>query len=157
MTYLPLLHFAFDILDHVQDSLTVSHRRGKTLGGGSSINGAAWTRGLDAQYDAWGSLLEASEAFLDWSWNSLFNYMKKVQYLIILSIPCHPFSHQSNYMLMNHLFRQKRSHLRTGNNVKRVRIAWIATMGLTGQFKQRSRTLCTVALNRVTLLKLSNP
>ena len=37
-------------------------RSGKTLGGSSSINGGAWTRGLAAQYDAWSSLLETSEA-----------------------------------------------------------------------------------------------
>lgn len=51
---------------------------GKTLGGSSSINGAAWTRGLDAQYDAIGDLLEPSEANLQWNWQNLFGYMKKV-------------------------------------------------------------------------------
>ncbi|KIM23455.1 GMC oxidoreductase [Serendipita vermifera MAFF 305830] len=50
---------------------------GKTLGGGSSINGGHWTRGLDAQYDAWGQLLESSEASLNWNWANLFDYMKK--------------------------------------------------------------------------------
>lgn len=52
---------------------------GKTLGGSSSINGAAWTRGLAAQYDAWSSLLESSEASLNWNWDNLFTYMKKVR------------------------------------------------------------------------------
>ncbi|QRV78525.1 GMC oxidoreductase [Ceratobasidium sp. AG-Ba] len=50
---------------------------GKTLGGSSSINGAAFTRGLAAQYDAWSSLLTSSEQSLNWNWNSLFSYMKK--------------------------------------------------------------------------------
>ena len=57
---------------------------GKTLGGSSSINGAAWTRGLDAQYDAWSQLLEQSEQNLNWNWASMFAYMKKVQ---IISSP----------------------------------------------------------------------
>jgi choline dehydrogenase len=52
---------------------------GKTLGGSTSINGAAWTRGIAAQYDAWSTLLEPSEAYLDWNWSSLFQYMKKVR------------------------------------------------------------------------------
>ncbi|KAA1476331.1 alcohol oxidase [Dentipellis sp. KUC8613] len=52
-------------------------RGGKTLGGSSSINGAHWTRGMQAQYDAWSTLLEPSEASVGWNWNSLFTYMKK--------------------------------------------------------------------------------
>jgi choline dehydrogenase-like flavoprotein len=51
---------------------------GKTLGGSSSINGGHWTRGLAAQYDAWSSLLEPSEASVGWNWQNLFGYMKKV-------------------------------------------------------------------------------
>ncbi|KAK0458306.1 glucose oxidase [Desarmillaria tabescens] len=50
---------------------------GKTLGGSSSINGGAYTRGLDAQFDAWSSLLEEDEASAEWSWESIFSYMKK--------------------------------------------------------------------------------
>ncbi|KAF8897995.1 hypothetical protein CPB84DRAFT_1815762 [Gymnopilus junonius] len=50
---------------------------GKTLGGGSSINGAAYTRGLNAQYDSWSSLLETSEASVGWNWQGLWSYMKK--------------------------------------------------------------------------------
>ena len=61
---------------------------GKTLGGSSSINGAAWTRGLDAQYDAWSQLLEKSEQNLNWNWASMFSYMKKVR--IISSQPQPP-------------------------------------------------------------------
>ncbi|KAG9089557.1 hypothetical protein FRC06_001487 [Ceratobasidium sp. 370] len=52
---------------------------GKTLGGSSSINGAAFTRGLAAQYDAWSSLLTPAEQSLNWNWNSLFSYMKKAE------------------------------------------------------------------------------
>jgi choline dehydrogenase-like flavoprotein len=51
---------------------------GKTLGGSTSINGAAYTRGLNAQYDAWSSLLEPSEAGVGWNWQNLWSYMKKV-------------------------------------------------------------------------------
>ena len=52
---------------------------GKTLGGSTSINGGAWTRGLNAQYDALSSLLEDSEQSVGWNWDSLFEYMKKVR------------------------------------------------------------------------------
>lgn len=52
---------------------------GKTLGGSSSINGGAWTRGMAAQYDAWSTLLEPSEASVGWNWNGIFSYMKKVR------------------------------------------------------------------------------
>lgn len=50
---------------------------GKTLGGGSSINGAHYTRGLKAQYDSWTTLLETSESGVGWDWNGLWSYMKK--------------------------------------------------------------------------------
>ncbi|RDB29937.1 Glucose oxidase [Hypsizygus marmoreus] len=50
---------------------------GKTFGGGSSINGAAYTRGLKEQYDAWSTLLEPSEASVGWNWTGVWNYMKK--------------------------------------------------------------------------------
>ncbi|KAI0716163.1 alcohol oxidase [Cerioporus squamosus] len=54
-------------------------RGGKTLGGSSSINGGHWTRGLNAQYDAWSSLLEDSEASIGWNWDGIFSYMKKAE------------------------------------------------------------------------------
>jgi choline dehydrogenase len=70
---------------------------GKTIGGSSSINGGElirtwffnaghicalghYTRGLAAQYDAWSSLLTPAEKSLNWNWNSLFGYMKKVRF-----------------------------------------------------------------------------
>jgi len=52
---------------------------GKTLGGGTSINGMVWTRGLAAQYDAWSELLEPAEASVGWNWDNLFTYMKKAE------------------------------------------------------------------------------
>ncbi|OJT13695.1 Glucose oxidase [Trametes pubescens] len=54
-------------------------RGGKTLGGSSSINGADWTRGLAAQYDAFTELLEPEEASVGWNWDNLFSYMKKAE------------------------------------------------------------------------------
>ncbi|CAE6445439.1 unnamed protein product [Rhizoctonia solani] len=50
---------------------------GKTLGGTSSINGAIYTRGHAAQYDAWSDLLTTDERNLNWNWDSIFKYMKK--------------------------------------------------------------------------------
>ncbi|KAG5719362.1 Glucose oxidase [Termitomyces sp. T112] len=50
---------------------------GKTFGGGSSINGAAYTRGAKEQYDAWSTLLEPSEVNVGWNWAGLSSYMKK--------------------------------------------------------------------------------
>ncbi|KAK7052564.1 glucose oxidase [Favolaschia claudopus] len=52
---------------------------GKTLGGSTSINGAAWTRAPSSQYDAWSSLLEANESSVGWNWDGMFNYMKKAE------------------------------------------------------------------------------
>jgi choline dehydrogenase len=49
---------------------------GKTLGGSSSINGAAYTRGMAAQFDALSDLLDPADASLNWNWDSLFGYMK---------------------------------------------------------------------------------
>ncbi|KAG6811132.1 hypothetical protein H0H92_008828 [Tricholoma furcatifolium] len=50
---------------------------GKTFGGGSSINGATYTRGAKEQYDAWSTLLEPSEANVGWNWDGIWSYMKK--------------------------------------------------------------------------------
>ncbi|KAF9517618.1 GMC oxidoreductase [Hydnum rufescens UP504] len=52
---------------------------GKTLGGSSSINGAAWTRGLKQQYDSWLQLLDPADANSGWDWNGMFSYMKKAE------------------------------------------------------------------------------
>ncbi len=51
---------------------------GKTLGGSTSINGAAWNRASRAQYDALGGLVGSS----GWSWDSLLGYMKKSENFI---------------------------------------------------------------------------
>ncbi|KAG6885228.1 hypothetical protein C0993_004635 [Termitomyces sp. T159_Od127] len=50
---------------------------GKTFGGGSSVNGAAYTRGAKEQYDAWSTLLEPFEADVGWNWDGLCPYMIK--------------------------------------------------------------------------------
>lgn len=50
---------------------------GKTLGGSSSINSALYTRGMAAQYDAWSSLLETSDASVGWDWKGMQTYMEK--------------------------------------------------------------------------------
>ncbi|KAF9268268.1 glucose oxidase [Marasmius fiardii PR-910] len=52
-------------------------RSGRTLGGSSSINGGHYTRGHAAQFDAWSDLLEESEAYVGWNWDSMFYYMRK--------------------------------------------------------------------------------
>ncbi|KAH8111183.1 glucose oxidase [Phellopilus nigrolimitatus] len=52
---------------------------GRTLGGSTSINGAAWTRGSKEQYDALSQLLETSDADMNWNFDSLFSYMKKAE------------------------------------------------------------------------------
>ncbi|KAF8311835.1 alcohol oxidase [Clavulina sp. PMI_390] len=54
-----------------------SIRAGKTLGGGTSINGAAYTRGTKEQYDSWSQLLDPADQSLGWNWDGLFSYMKK--------------------------------------------------------------------------------
>ncbi|KAJ3927900.1 MAG: glucose oxidase [Lentinula lateritia] len=52
-------------------------RGGKTLGGSTSINGAHYTRGMQAQYDAWTTLLEISAADAGWDWEGILGYMQK--------------------------------------------------------------------------------
>ncbi|EJD48759.1 glucose oxidase [Auricularia subglabra TFB-10046 SS5] len=52
---------------------------GQTLGGSSSIHGATWTTGSAAQYDAWTSLLEPSEADLGWNWANLSSYIRQAE------------------------------------------------------------------------------
>ncbi|KAJ7030825.1 alcohol oxidase [Mycena alexandri] len=58
-----------------EDGRTISG--GRTLGGSSSINGGSWTRGSVAQYDAWATLLEPSDAEVGWNWEGMLHYMKK--------------------------------------------------------------------------------
>ncbi|KAF7324999.1 Glucose oxidase [Mycena kentingensis (nom. inval.)] len=57
--------------------------QGKVLhgpsGGSTSINGGHWTRGLNAQYDAWSTLLEDDEQDVGWNWDGMFSYMKKAE------------------------------------------------------------------------------
>ncbi|KAJ6496234.1 glucose oxidase [Mycena sanguinolenta] len=56
--------------------------QGKTLGGSSSINGGSWTRGSIAQYDAWTTLLEESDADMGWNWDGLLPYMLKSEHFL---------------------------------------------------------------------------
>lgn len=48
--------------------------QGRVLGGGTIINGMVWTRGAQADYDAWEQLGNPG-----WSWADLLPYFKKVQ------------------------------------------------------------------------------
>jgi choline dehydrogenase-like flavoprotein len=70
-------------MHHIEECSSDGFTSGKTLGGSSSINGGHYTRGLNAQYDAWSSLLETSEASVGWNWQNLFGYMKKVCYIVV--------------------------------------------------------------------------
>ncbi|KAH7100509.1 glucose oxidase [Auriculariales sp. MPI-PUGE-AT-0066] len=56
-------------------------RGGKTLGGGTSINGATWTRGAAAQYDSWQGLLESAESSLGWNWAGMSKAMMQAEKL----------------------------------------------------------------------------
>ncbi|KAI1787181.1 alcohol oxidase [Ganoderma leucocontextum] len=47
--------------------------RGKLLGGSSGINGLAWNRGAEAEYDAWATLA----GNCSWGWSGLLPFMKK--------------------------------------------------------------------------------
>lgn len=58
-----------------------------TLGSLASINGAAYTRGSAAQYDAWSALLESNEQSVGWNWQGMFGYMKKVRSDLLYLLP----------------------------------------------------------------------
>ena len=55
---------------------TKAPKGGRTLGGSTSINGAAWNRASKAQYDALGPLMVNSTE-QGWNWDGLLGYMKK--------------------------------------------------------------------------------
>ncbi|CBQ73956.1 related to Glucose oxidase [Sporisorium reilianum SRZ2] len=67
--------FAFDTVTQVG-----GHSKGvgggRTLGGSTSINGAAWNRASRAQYDALGPLM-ANSTTAGWDWDGLLAYMRK--------------------------------------------------------------------------------
>jgi choline dehydrogenase-like flavoprotein len=119
---------------------------GKTLGGGSSINGAAWTRGLAAQYDAWSQLLETSEASLNWNWDNLFGYMKKVG---------NNTTHLSfvNMISLTFGFTKRRKHglVPMTNSGPKAQMESTRIMDQAAPFKSRFQTPCTVAHNKVIL------
>ncbi|XP_023247883.1 glucose dehydrogenase [FAD, quinone]-like [Copidosoma floridanum] len=56
--------------------LSCTEPRGKTMGGTSSINGMAYTRGNKRDFDTWASLGNHN-----WSWNDVLPYYKKSQNL----------------------------------------------------------------------------
>ncbi len=47
--------------------------QGRVIGGGTIINGMVWTRGSEADYDAWEQLGNPG-----WGWRDLLPYFKKV-------------------------------------------------------------------------------
>ena len=50
--------------------------RGKTLGGSSSINGQAWTRGHRADYDGW------AESCPGWSYDEVLPYFQRAEHRV---------------------------------------------------------------------------
>ena len=108
---------------------------GKTLGGSSSINGAVWTRGAAAQYDAWSDLLEKEETSVGWNWENLFAYMKKVW---LVSVPV--LSHDSC-----RLRRPRGSPHQMPSSRRRARVRIPLSTDLTGQYKQLFQTGSSVA------------
>lgn len=56
------------------DNQTFSLAVGSVVGGGSIVNGMAFDRGTQPDYDAWGAL--GNEG---WDWDSLLTYFKKVR------------------------------------------------------------------------------
>ena len=60
---------------------TKAPKGGRTLGGSTSINGAAWNRASRAQYDALGPMMFNS-AHGGWNWDGLLGYMKKSERFI---------------------------------------------------------------------------
>jgi hypothetical protein len=122
-----------------------SHHSGKTLGGSSSINGAAWTRGLDAQYDAWSQLLEQSEQNLNWNWASMFQYMKKVQTLL------------AAYPITDIINSQRHGQAPMASSVQRAQIVSMHTTVSMALFKSPSLMTCMAALNSLPSSKPFNP
>ena len=123
---------------------------GKTLGGSSSINGAAWTRGLDAQYDAWSQLLEQSEQNLNWNWASMFSYMKKVR---IISSQPNPMS-PTNF---SYLHSQRHGQALMASSAQRVQIASMHTTVSMVLSRSPSQMPCMAALSNQPLSNRSNP
>lgn len=51
---------------------------GATVGGGSTVNGMAATRGQKEDYDAWQELGSPG-----WGWSEIFKYLKKVRPVLV--------------------------------------------------------------------------
>ena len=117
---------------------------GRTLGGSTSINGAAYTRGAAAQYDALSTLLESSDADMNWNFNSLFSYMKKVHTLLSIS-PC--------FSTNTHSLRSpKHFLLPIASKARRAQTPLRPTMVPQDPCKSRSQTSCTEVHNNPLLL-----
>ncbi len=61
---------------------TSSVPEGATVGGGSTVNGMAATRGEKPDYDAWQELGNPG-----WGWDALLPYFKKVEGIFVLLSP----------------------------------------------------------------------
>ncbi|KIY62258.1 GMC oxidoreductase [Cylindrobasidium torrendii FP15055 ss-10] len=59
------------------DNRNLPWPRGKVLGGSSAINGLYAVRPAEVEVDAWKDLLEGADGADNWSWNSLYEAMKK--------------------------------------------------------------------------------
>lgn len=53
--------------------------RGKVIGGSTAVNGMYYVRPSTLEIDTWGELIKPEDPKLSsaWSWNSLFDMMKK--------------------------------------------------------------------------------
>ncbi|MCO5090367.1 GMC oxidoreductase [Bosea sp. (in: a-proteobacteria)] len=60
------------------------YEQGRVLGGGSSINGQLASRGLPADYDAWGAL-----GARGWNWDAVLPYFRKLERDIDFDGPLH--------------------------------------------------------------------
>lgn len=57
---------------------TATLHLGKTLGGSSAVNGQFFDRGSRHDYDQWAALNEGSDGGINWGWDGLWPYFKKV-------------------------------------------------------------------------------
>lgn len=81
VAFIKLVQSAYDWNYHTTRQPHLSDRqiywpRGKTLGGSSSINGQAWTRGHRADYDRW------AESCPGWSYNEVLPYFRRAEHRV---------------------------------------------------------------------------
>lgn len=111
--------------------------RGKTLGGSSSINSALYTRGMAAQYDAWSSLLETSDASVGWDWKGMQTYMEKV---------C-PFYYPVSFLLKS-IFSQRISLPLAVHRRRMAQTQWLLLTEKGDLYRFPFPSRCTQAHNR---------